>query len=80
MSRDDKSITSEAFLNTLSKLRKWELCSPEVVGAVDFVLVEILKEELTQDEFNEWMKVRLYKEKSSTPIGYESKNLIRINN
>ena len=58
MSRDEKNITSETFLNTLGKLRKWELCSPEVVGAVDFVLVEILKEELTQDEFDEWMNIR----------------------
>ena len=79
MSRDEKSITSEAFLNTLGKLRKWELCSPEVVGAVEFVLVEILKEDLTQDEFDEWMKIKLHKEKGSTPIGYESKNTIGNN-
>ncbi|XP_072206812.1 coiled-coil domain-containing protein 60 isoform X2 [Excalfactoria chinensis] len=53
----DLSIDQETFLKTLSDLQLWELCSPDVAAAVEFVRESIVQ--MPEEDFSEWLQARV---------------------
>ncbi|XP_076818045.1 coiled-coil domain-containing protein 60-like [Clavelina lepadiformis] len=50
-------VTPDAFLSALRGLRPWELCSPDVSGAVEFIRKHVAK--MDEAEFDEWRNSRI---------------------
>ncbi|XP_032303769.1 coiled-coil domain-containing protein 60 isoform X2 [Coturnix japonica] len=53
----DLIIDQETFLKTLTDLQLWELCSPEVAAAVEFVRENIVQ--MSEEDFSEWLQARI---------------------
>ncbi|XP_070578878.1 coiled-coil domain-containing protein 60-like isoform X2 [Ptychodera flava] len=49
---ESRKITPQKFLNVLSGLRSWELCSPDISAAVEFVRERVVN--MAVDDFEEW--------------------------
>lgn len=64
------SITPDAFLGSLKSLRPWELCSPEVSAAIDFIREHIVN--MPAAEFDEWRNAKL--ERKDAPVGVDQKH------
>lgn len=57
MMEDVQKITSDSFLRALRTLRRWELCSPDVSSAVEFVRDVVVR--MDPAEFDEWRATKL---------------------
>ncbi|NXW95601.1 CCD60 protein, partial [Alopecoenas beccarii] len=53
----DLKIEPEAFLKALADLQVWELCSPEIAAAVEFVRESIVQ--MPEEDFNVWFQTRV---------------------
>ncbi|NXT84452.1 CCD60 protein, partial [Zapornia atra] len=53
----DLKINPDRFLKTLDDLQVGELCSPEIVAAVEFVRENIVQ--MPEEDFNEWFQTRV---------------------
>nr|XP_009913704.1 PREDICTED: coiled-coil domain-containing protein 60 [Haliaeetus albicilla] len=62
----DLKIHPDTFLKALADLQVWELCSPEIAAAVEFVRESIVQ--MPEDDFSEWFQTRvaLFSAQSST--------------
>jgi len=69
MTEDMVQVTSSAFLASLRTLRTWELCSPDVAAAIEFVRAQIVH--MATDEFDQWREAKTGEKE--TPMGIESK-------
>ncbi|KAM6377965.1 LOW QUALITY PROTEIN: coiled-coil domain-containing protein 60 [Pluvialis apricaria] len=52
----DLKIHPATFLNVLADLQMWELCSPEIAAAVEFVRESIVQ--MPEEDFSEWFQAR----------------------
>ncbi|XP_065707894.1 coiled-coil domain-containing protein 60 [Patagioenas fasciata] len=52
----DLKIEPDAFLKVLADLQVWELCSPEIAAAVEFVRESIVQ--MLEEDFNLWFQTR----------------------
>ncbi|NXD84465.1 CCD60 protein, partial [Halcyon senegalensis] len=50
-------IHPDTFLKTLADLQVWELCSPEIAAAVEFVRESVVQ--MPEDDFSEWFQTRI---------------------
>ncbi|NXX54259.1 CCD60 protein, partial [Scopus umbretta] len=53
----DLKIHPDTFLKALADLQVWELCSPEIAAAVEFVRESIVQ--MPEEDFNEWFQTRV---------------------
>ncbi|NXL83048.1 CCD60 protein, partial [Alectura lathami] len=53
----DLKIHQDAFLKVLTDLQVWELCSPEIAAAVEFVRENIVQ--MPEEDFSEWFQARV---------------------
>ncbi|KAM9371566.1 coiled-coil domain-containing protein 60 [Phaethornis superciliosus] len=53
----DLKIDPDTFLQALDDLQVWELCSPEIAAAVEFVRENIVQ--MPEEDFSEWFQTRL---------------------
>ncbi|NXC45886.1 CCD60 protein, partial [Penelope pileata] len=53
----DLQIPPDTFLKVLSDLQVWELCSPEIAAAVEFVRENIVQ--MPEEDFSEWFQTRV---------------------
>ncbi|XP_010290493.1 PREDICTED: coiled-coil domain-containing protein 60 [Phaethon lepturus] len=53
----DLKIHPDTFLKALSDLHVWELCSPEIAAAVEFVRESIVQ--MPEEDFSEWFQTRV---------------------
>ncbi|XP_061226909.1 coiled-coil domain-containing protein 60 [Neopsephotus bourkii] len=53
----DLKIDPETFLKVLDDLRVWELCSPEIAAAVEFVRESIVR--MPEEDFNKWFQTKV---------------------
>ncbi|NWZ24687.1 CCD60 protein, partial [Asarcornis scutulata] len=53
----DLKIHHDTFLRALTDLQVWELCSPEIAAAVEFVRESIV--EMPEEDFSEWFRTRV---------------------
>ncbi|NXG63916.1 CCD60 protein, partial [Hemiprocne comata] len=53
----DLKIDPDIFLKALADLQVWELCSPEIAAAVEFVRESIVR--MPEDDFRVWFQTRL---------------------
>ncbi|XP_065594786.1 coiled-coil domain-containing protein 60 [Cyrtonyx montezumae] len=53
----DLHINQETFLKALTDLQVWELCSPEIAAAVEFVRESIVQ--MPEEDFSEWFQARV---------------------
>ncbi|NWX40126.1 CCD60 protein, partial [Steatornis caripensis] len=62
----DLRIHPDTFLEALDDLQVWELCSPEIAAAVEFVRESIVQ--MPQEDFSKWFqrRVALFSQQSST--------------
>ncbi|XP_077994572.1 coiled-coil domain-containing protein 60-like isoform X2 [Glandiceps talaboti] len=49
---ESRKITPQKFLNVLSGLRSWELCSPDISAAIEFVREKVVN--MAVDDFEDW--------------------------
>uniref|UniRef100_A0A8C8VQU0 Coiled-coil domain containing 60 n=1 Tax=Pelusios castaneus TaxID=367368 RepID=A0A8C8VQU0_9SAUR len=63
----DMRIRPTAFLKVLSELRVWELCSPDICAAVEFVRENIVQ--MPEEDYKVWLqtRVRMSKRAHSAP-------------
>ncbi|NWX11551.1 CCD60 protein, partial [Aegotheles bennettii] len=50
-------IHRDTFLKTVADLQVWELCSPEIAAAVEFVRESIVQ--MPEEDFSEWFQTRV---------------------
>ncbi|NXL31149.1 CCD60 protein, partial [Glaucidium brasilianum] len=62
----DLKIHPDTFLKVLADLQVWELCSPEIAAAVEFVRESIVQ--MPEEDFSKWFQTRVapLSEQSST--------------
>ncbi|NXD11138.1 CCD60 protein, partial [Nothocercus nigrocapillus] len=60
----DLRIRPDTFLKALADLQVWELCSPEIAAAVEFVRESIVQ--MPEEDFSEWFQTRV------TPLSAQS--------
>ncbi|XP_035412676.1 coiled-coil domain-containing protein 60 isoform X2 [Cygnus atratus] len=53
----DLKIHHDTFLKALTDLQVWELCSPEIAAAVEFVRESIVQ--MPEEDFSEWFRTRV---------------------
>ncbi|KAM9259907.1 LOW QUALITY PROTEIN: coiled-coil domain-containing protein 60 [Cariama cristata] len=53
----DLKIHPDTFLKALAALQVWELCSPEIAAAVEFVRESIVQ--MPEEDFSEWFQTRV---------------------
>ncbi|NXF28906.1 CCD60 protein, partial [Nyctibius bracteatus] len=53
----DLKIHPDTFLKALAVLRVWELCSPEIAAAVEFVRESIVQ--MPEEDFSKWFQTRV---------------------
>ncbi|XP_075625938.1 coiled-coil domain-containing protein 60 isoform X2 [Balearica regulorum gibbericeps] len=53
----DLKIRPDTFLKALADLQVWELCSPEIAAAVEFVRESIVQ--MPEEDFSEWFQTRV---------------------
>ncbi|NWR75979.1 CCD60 protein, partial [Centropus unirufus] len=53
----DLKIPTDTFLKVLGDLQLWELCSPEIAAAVEFVRESIVQ--MPEEDFSEWFQTRV---------------------
>ncbi|NXH70601.1 CCD60 protein, partial [Hydrobates tethys] len=53
----DLKIHPDTFLKALADLQVWELCSPEIAAAVEFVRESIVQ--MPEEDFSEWFQTRV---------------------
>ncbi|NXV25447.1 CCD60 protein, partial [Rissa tridactyla] len=53
----DLKIPPDTFLKALADLQVWELCSPEIAAAVEFVRENIVQ--MPEEDFNKWFQTRV---------------------
>ncbi|XP_026715846.1 coiled-coil domain-containing protein 60 isoform X2 [Athene cunicularia] len=53
----DLKIHPDTFLKALANLQVWELCSPEVAAAVEFVRESIVQ--MPEEDFSKWFQTRV---------------------
>ncbi|XP_074743151.1 coiled-coil domain-containing protein 60 [Strix uralensis] len=53
----DLKIRPDTFLKALADLQVWELCSPEIASAVEFVRESIVQ--MPEEDFSEWFQTRV---------------------
>ncbi|NXL61881.1 CCD60 protein, partial [Chordeiles acutipennis] len=53
----DLKIHPDAFLKALANLQVWELCSPEIAAAVEFVRESIVQ--MPEEDFTEWFQTKI---------------------
>ncbi|XP_054700421.1 coiled-coil domain-containing protein 60 isoform X3 [Grus americana] len=53
----DLKIHPDTFLKALADLQVWELCSPEIAAAVEFVRESIVQ--MSEEDFSEWFQTRV---------------------
>ncbi|XP_059683888.1 coiled-coil domain-containing protein 60 [Gavia stellata] len=53
----DLKIHPDSFLKALADLQMWELCSPEIAAAVEFVRESIVQ--MPEEDFSEWFQTRI---------------------
>ncbi|NWU61810.1 CCD60 protein, partial [Pterocles burchelli] len=53
----DLKIHPDTFLKVLADLQVWELCSPEIAAAVEFVRESIVQ--MPEEDFSEWFQTRV---------------------
>ncbi|NXF44637.1 CCD60 protein, partial [Oceanites oceanicus] len=53
----DLKIHPDTFLKALGDLQVWELCSPEIAAAVEFVRESIVQ--MPEEDFSEWFQMRV---------------------
>ncbi|NXK78940.1 CCD60 protein, partial [Amazona guildingii] len=53
----DLKIDPETFLKALDDLRVWELCSPEIAAAVEFVRESIVQ--MPEEDFSKWFQTKV---------------------
>ncbi|KAM6340304.1 coiled-coil domain-containing protein 60 [Alca torda] len=53
----DLKIHPDTFLKALADLQVWELCSPEIAAAVEFVRENIVQ--MPEEDFSEWFQTRV---------------------
>ncbi|XP_068767581.1 coiled-coil domain-containing protein 60 isoform X2 [Struthio camelus] len=53
----DLRIRPDTFLKALADLQVWELCSPEIAAAVEFVRESIVQ--MPEEDFSEWFQTRV---------------------
>ncbi|NXI46233.1 CCD60 protein, partial [Galbula dea] len=53
----DLKIHPDTFLKALADLQVWELCSPEIAAAVEFVRESIVQ--MPEEDFNKWFQTRI---------------------
>ncbi|NXT33270.1 CCD60 protein, partial [Pelecanoides urinatrix] len=53
----DLKIDPDTFLKALADLQVWELCSPEIAAAVEFVRESIVQ--MPEEDFSEWFQTRV---------------------
>ncbi|XP_065548689.1 coiled-coil domain-containing protein 60 isoform X2 [Lathamus discolor] len=53
----DLKIDPETFLKVLDDLRVWELCSPEIAAAVEFVRESIVR--MPEEDFSKWFQTKV---------------------
>ncbi|NXJ69217.1 CCD60 protein, partial [Rostratula benghalensis] len=53
----DLKIHPDTFLKALADLQVWELCSPEIAAAVEFVRENIVQ--MPEEDFSEWLQARV---------------------
>ncbi|NWS54551.1 CCD60 protein, partial [Chunga burmeisteri] len=53
----DLKIHPDTFLKALAALQVWELCSPEIAAAVEFVRESIVQ--IPEEDFSEWFQTRI---------------------
>jgi len=75
MSREERVVTSDAFLGVLRALHNWELCLPDVIAAVEFVRDVIVR--MSREQFEDWFEMKLLA-KISGPVGHESRILSKL--
>ncbi|XP_030316404.1 coiled-coil domain-containing protein 60 [Calypte anna] len=61
----DLKIDPDTFLKALDDLQVWELCSPEIAAAVEFVRENIVQ--MPEEDFSEWFQTRLAPSEPSPP-------------
>ncbi|XP_043924219.1 coiled-coil domain-containing protein 60 isoform X2 [Protopterus annectens] len=62
-------IRQTHFLKVLGGLRIWELCSPEMSAATEFIREKIIK--MPEDDYNEWLQSKVgdvYRTQSAPPM------------
>ncbi|XP_062446371.1 coiled-coil domain-containing protein 60 [Rhea pennata] len=60
----DLRIRPDTFLKALADLQVWELCSPEIAAAVEFVRESIVQ--MPEEDFSKWFQTRI------TPLSAQS--------
>ncbi|XP_075575061.1 coiled-coil domain-containing protein 60 [Pelecanus crispus] len=63
----DLKIHPDTFLKALADLQVWELCSPEIAAAVEFVRESIVQ--MPEEDFSKWFQTRV------APLGAQSSTL-----
>ncbi|NXJ80253.1 CCD60 protein, partial [Trogon melanurus] len=53
----DLKIHPDTFLKVLADLQVWELCSPEIAAAVEFVRESIVQ--MPEEDFSEWLQTKV---------------------
>ncbi|XP_075290585.1 coiled-coil domain-containing protein 60 isoform X2 [Opisthocomus hoazin] len=53
----DLKIHPDTFLKALANLQVWELCSPEIAAAVEFVRESVVQ--MPEEDFSEWFQERV---------------------
>ncbi|NWS42553.1 CCD60 protein, partial [Probosciger aterrimus] len=53
----DLKIDPDTFLKVLDDLRVWELCSPEIAAAVEFVRESIVR--MPEEDFSKWFQTKV---------------------
>ncbi|KFP85921.1 Coiled-coil domain-containing protein 60, partial [Apaloderma vittatum] len=53
----DLKIQPDTFLKVLEDLQVWELCSPEIAAAVEFVRESIVQ--MPEEDFSEWLQTKV---------------------
>ncbi|NXN34395.1 CCD60 protein, partial [Nycticryphes semicollaris] len=53
----DLKIHPDTFLKALADLQVWELCSPEIAAAAEFVRENIVQ--MPEEDFSEWLQARV---------------------
>ncbi|XP_030903779.2 coiled-coil domain-containing protein 60 [Melopsittacus undulatus] len=69
----DLKIDPETFLKVLDDLRVWELCSPEIAAAVEFVRENIVR--MPEEDFSKWFQTKVAP--LSARIPSPSKSLVK---
>ncbi|NXP05773.1 CCD60 protein, partial [Thinocorus orbignyianus] len=61
----DLKIHPDTFLKALADLQVWELCSPEIAAAVEFVRENIVQ--MPEEDFSEWLQARVAPHSAQSP-------------